>query len=124
MEIVNKMDQETARYIIGYFPHLLTRREGMAIKHTMSMSKLEHADNNVQLTSMYRKRGWITSDQSVLDLLKDGYDAFELTVATRILSEHGDQVFVNNCPKCDKLARTPYAKQCRHCGYSWRVDLG
>lgn len=25
----------------------------------------------------------------------------------------------NNCPKCNKPTLSPYAKQCRYCGYSW-----
>lgn len=35
------------------------------------------------------------------------------------MTETREKVFLNNCPKCDKLARTPYAKQCRYCGYNW-----
>ena len=92
----------------------------MAIKHTTSTYKLEHStSDNSNLTRMYRKNGWLTSDQSVLDLLKDGYDNFELNVADRIMRQNPDKVFFNNCPKCNKLARTPYARQCRHCGHGW-----
>ena len=92
----------------------------MAIKHTNSTYKLEHStSDNSNLTKIYREKGWLTSDQSVLDLLKDGYDNFELNVAKRILSQNSDKVYFNNCPKCNNLARTPYARQCRHCGYAW-----
>lgn len=35
------------------------------------------------------------------------------------MKEAPEKVFLNNCPKCNKLARTPYARQCRHCGHSW-----
>ena len=115
------MDKETARYIINYFSHLLSSAERMAIKHTTSTYKMAHSTvENPNLTKFFQEKGWLTSDQSVLDLLKDGYDNFELKVADRILSENPDKVFLNNCPKCLKLARTPRASQCRHCGYSWR----
>ena len=101
-------------------PNLLTSEEKMAIKHTSSMFKLEHSNSkNPNLTRMYRENGWLTSDQSVLDLLKDGYDNFELNVANRIMEQSPEKVFFNNCPKCNKLARTPYARQCRHCGHKW-----
>lgn len=114
------MDKETAGYIINYFSNLLTSAERMAITHTTSTYKLENStSDNTNLTRVYREKGWLTSDQSVLDLLKDGYDNFELNVATRIVNQNPDKVFFNNCPKCNKLARTPYAKQCRHCGYDW-----
>ncbi len=92
----------------------------MAIKHTTSTYKLNHSkSDNTQLTRIYKENGWLTTDQTVLDLLKDGYENFELNVANRILTQHPDKVFFNYCPVCNKLARTPYARQCRHCGHDW-----
>lgn len=114
------MDNETAKYIINYFSNLLTGAERMAIKHTTSIYKLNHSNSdNTQLTRLYKENGWLTTDQTVLDLLKDGYENFELNVANRILTHHPDKVFFNYCPKCNKLARTPYARQCRYCGHNW-----
>ena len=114
------MDSETAKYIIDYFSNLLTGEEKMAVKHTTSTYKLEHStSDNTNLTRIYKEKGWLTSDQTVLDLLKDGHDNFELNVATRIVTQNPDKVFFNNCPNCNKLARTPYARQCRHCGHNW-----
>jgi ribosomal protein L40E len=112
------MDHETARYIIKYFSELLTEEERIAIRHTTSEYKLEHSANTT-LTKIYREKGWLTSDQSVLDLLKDGYESFEQNVANRIIRQNPGRVIFNLCLKCGKLARTPYAKQCRHCGYNW-----
>ena len=50
----------------------------------------------------------------------EGYDNFERKVAKRIVQQNPGKVYFNNCPKCNKLARTPYASQCRHCGHTWR----
>jgi|JI10StandDraft_1071094.scaffolds.fasta_scaffold148312_3 hypothetical protein len=61
----------------------------------------------------------LTSDQTILDLLNDGYENFEITVANRILIESASKVFFNNCSKCNKLVRTPYAKQFLFCGHNW-----
>ncbi len=114
------MDHETARYILSYFSRFLTDDERMAIKHTNSIYKLQNSSSdNTQLTRVYREKGWITSNQKVLDLLKDGYDNFELNAATRILTHGPGGVFFNRCPKCKKLARTPFARQCRHCRHNW-----
>jgi hypothetical protein len=118
----NKVDSETAKYIINYFSNLLTSAERMAIKHTTSTYKLEHStSDNTKVTRIYREKGWLTADQNAIDLLKDGYDNFELNVANRIINQNPDKVFFNNCPKCNKLARTPYARQCRHCGHNWHA---
>ncbi|MBI3233097.1 MAG: hypothetical protein HYZ42_03500 [Bacteroidetes bacterium] len=114
------MNLETARYIIRHFPNLLTGAEKMAIKHTTSLHKIENSQyNNPNKIKIYLDQGWLTTDQNILDLLKDGYDSFELNVAYRIISQNPEKIFFNNCPKCDKLARTPYARQCRFCGHSW-----
>jgi hypothetical protein len=32
--------------------------------------------------------------------------------------DHGIDI-INTCPQCGQLARTPLAKQCRHCGHDW-----
>lgn len=116
------MDEETSKYIIHYFSQLLTADEKMAIRYTNSMFKLQHSSSeNINWERIYREKGWLSDDPSVLDLLKDGYDNFEKMVASRILAQNPDKVFFNNCPKCNKLARTPNAKQCRHCGHNWHA---
>lgn len=111
------MDKETANYIIKYYPKLLNPAEAMAIRHYSSTFKMKGAPNR---EAIFLEKGWLTNDPDVLDLLKDGYDTFELRTATRMLSEHADQICINKCPKCGRLARTPEAKQCR-CGHTWRI---
>lgn len=114
------MDTQTAQYIINYFSNLLTDLERMAIRHTDSIYKLENSiSDNANLIKVYREKGWLTSDQNVLNLLEGGYKQFELNTANRILSQNPNKVFFNNCPKCNQLSRTPYARQCRFCGHNW-----
>jgi hypothetical protein len=50
----------------------------------------------------------------------EDYDKLEQKVAERMVQQNPSKVFFNNCPKCNKLARTPFARQCRYCGHSWR----
>ncbi|XZF14732.1 hypothetical protein ACTHGU_01200 [Chitinophagaceae bacterium MMS25-I14] len=98
----------------------MTRTESMASRHANTMSKIRHfKSNNPERLKAYLDRGWLTEDPAALDLLKEGDDQFIMNVADRIIREEKDNVFLNYCPKCHKLARTPYAKQCR-CGHSWR----
>jgi rRNA maturation endonuclease Nob1 len=53
--------------------------------------------------------------------LDPSIEEFRINVAKRVLSDNPQFKF-NNCPNCGKLARTPEAKQCSHCGHSWRGD--
>ncbi|WP_291876795.1 hypothetical protein [Chryseobacterium sp.] len=111
------MDKETANYIKNYFSNLMTDDEKLALKYHIYTYKTE---GNPKMRKMMVDRGWISEQPNIKEYLKDGYEEFEFNVARRIMQETPEKVFLNNCPKCNKLARTPYAKQCRHCGYNWQ----
>ncbi|MDR4892202.1 MULTISPECIES: hypothetical protein [unclassified Chryseobacterium] len=110
------MDREAIDYIIRYFGKLMTENEALALNNHMYYSK---SSENAYLRNLMTERGWIKSDPEITKLLENGYETFQQNVVMRILAETPEKVFFNNCPKCNRLARTPYAKQCRHCGYSW-----
>ena len=95
------MDKETANYIVNFYTNLLTVEEKLAIKHINSTIKLgldETHANNSTVINMYKKRGWLTENENILSLLTDGYDAFLINVAKRVLSYNSHQIFLNNCP--------------------------
>lgn len=112
------VDNETARYIIRFFPSLLTEKEKIAIRHHRSLVKLSHNPNPKKI-KLHKERGWLTDNPAVLELLKDGYDKFELMTGKRIIEESGDDVFLNFCTQCGRLTRTPQSRQCRHCDHKW-----
>lgn len=124
------MDKETVSYIINHFSHLLTLKEKAVIKHQHSLLKLDNSgsseseEQNQRRRSMYLKVGWLSTDKEVLNLLKDGYEEFERNTAERLLAEKPGEVFLNTCPKCSRLTRTPQAKQCRFCGHDWHYVVG
>jgi len=64
------------------------------------------------------KKEWGNSEM-VKQMLADGFDAFKNRVVNRIYAEHKHELRLNLCPSCGKIARTPLAKQCRFCFYSW-----
>lgn len=110
------MNQEQANYIITYFGNLMTAHEKLALKHHMHTYK---TSDDPKMSRILTDKGWIRTEPEILDFLKDGYDEFELNIAKRIMMKNPEKVFLNNCSQCDKLARTPYARQCRHCGHNW-----
>lgn len=115
------MDIEIAKYITIYYSHLFTDEEKIALRHIHSTIKLsgDEVVKREELTKLYKKVGWLTDWQPVLDLIKDGEDIFLMNVAKRIMQEQPDKIFLNYCPECNNLARTPNAKQCRFCGLDW-----
>ena len=117
------MDIEKAEYIINNYSKLLSSEEKMALRHTHSVIKLGDAIDNPAVKYIYYRNGWITKDKSVLALLINGFDNFQIQTAKRILEQNAGKVFFNNCPQCGKLARTPLAKQCRFCGNNWHYQI-
>ncbi|UTW62497.1 hypothetical protein KFE98_21280 [bacterium SCSIO 12741] len=117
-----EMDLETARYIFNYFAHLLSPLEQAARRHASFELKLEGADRPKEFRR-YKEMGWLTDDAQVLNLLKDGFEAFQVQVAERILVESPESVYLNLCPSCGQLTRTPQARQCRHCGHDWHDQI-
>ncbi len=116
------MKQDVVHYIICYYSNYFTETESKAWRHWSSATKLEQnplSDDYPMIGTrkMYYKKGWMTHDSNILKLLENGIDAFEIETATRILNNH--KIQFNNCPKCNKLARTPKAKQCRFCNHDW-----
>lgn len=110
------MDKELVRYILDYFSNLMTTDEKLALQHHMFMYKTE---DDARMRQIMIQKEWISQQDEVKKMLDDGFESFERKVAERILRETPDKVFLNTCLKCHKLARTPFAKQCRHCGYDW-----
>lgn len=117
------MDQhkEILRYIAQYCLEHKTANEKAASNHHFAQVKLlKYRGRSKSATDAYNKMA--SEDPEVLRLLKDGYDQFVHRYAQRIYNNHFNELNINKCPKCDGVARTPQAKQCRFCGNSWRED--
>lgn len=111
------MNPELIDYIFNYYFRLLELKEKSAYLHQQAILKAENAESEKLKATILAR--WGSSDDEILRLLNNGYEQFRETVAERILRDHKDEIFINLCPKCHKLARTPLAKQCRFCSYSW-----
>lgn len=117
------MNPELAYYAVRYYSNLMTDVEHLADRHLTSTIKAMHGrdDADAQREAMRHHRfiRFVSQDPEVVGLAKEGMRAFRARTAARILEMHGDQVFLNRCPRCNELARTPKAKQCRACGFDW-----
>lgn len=101
------LDQnETVRYLWRYYRDHLTPAERMAA--------------GASLMNFRGEPRWDVEDAAALALLAHGAEEFVRALLERL--RRSTAVIINTCPKCSKLARTPAAKQCRSCGYSWRNE--
>ena len=116
------MNPELA-YYVRYHPNFMTDVESRANSHLMSTLKatMGRDDAAAQREAMQHRvyyRG-LSEDPEVLELAREGMQAFRGQTAARILRDHSKEVFLNYCPRCHELARTPKAQQCRSCGFDW-----
>ncbi len=117
------MKLRDAQYVLLYYGRYMTLNETAAYKHlhaTMKATKgrsdtlaQQEAKDHITLSKL------LTDDPEIARLAKDGYEIFAERTAERILTERKDGVFLNFCPRCHELARTPKARQCRFCGLDW-----
>lgn len=100
-----RMQSKTLDYICRYFDRLLTENERVVSQTNC----INEANGYV----------WLTNDQNVLKALGQGIQAFTERLIQRLKIAHPDRFYLNLCPRCSQLARTPTAKQCRYCGHDW-----
>jgi len=108
---------ELVDYIFDYSSKFFTEKEKKAQLHYLYMQKTSNRTNN--LVKFINKSGHLSSDSGVLELLADGYQVFKERIAERIFSQHLQNIDLNLCPACGKIARTQLAKQCRFCFCNW-----
>jgi hypothetical protein len=110
-------DRELTRYVWDYFSHRMTdfeRRVGLAI---IGRQKAANAGGDV--AHLLAVRWGHADDPEINAALVDGPEEFRRRVCSRVLSEAGDEIIVNRCPRCNRVVRTPRARQCFWCGFDW-----
>ncbi len=114
------MSNEKVRYILDNFLGVMDSGEFLPIIYVLSKLKNNESGHlNILVKDSLKKHGLLANNQDYSDLSKEGLAAFEQKIAIYISEKHPAKVYFNNCPKCAQLARTPFAKQCRHCRFDW-----
>ena len=108
---------ELTNYVIEYYPGLMTPAEAAA-KSCIFWAERADASDSAGMRRMKQKKA-VSTNPDVLRMLENGPEQFYRDVVKRVMQEHPDEVFLNYCPRCGGLARTPWARQCQHCFFSW-----
>jgi hypothetical protein len=118
---------QLAWYVTEHYTHLFTDQERRAWRHLATTYKATGGRSDPVAQAEVRAEGgprarWLSDDAAVLELTAAGIDPFRVRAAERILREHAAEVFLNLCPRCGGLTRTPRAKLCLHCGHAWHHE--
>jgi len=111
------------KYVWEFYLHLATpleQKAGWAVIGD-DVAKIKGRD---ALRDFFWKKHRLAEDPEVMALLADGIDAFRRRLAMRLLRDFPQELFVNRCPRCNRIARTPKAKQCPWCFFHWHEMSG
>jgi len=108
-------------YVWKHYRHLMTPLEKRVCLYFVPI--ISGSDNEM-LRRCYEycesEHGHV-EDQDVLDAFKSDRKGFDLRVRQRIMQECADEVFINRCPKCSRIVRSPLARQCPWCKHDWHA---
>jgi ssDNA-binding Zn-finger/Zn-ribbon topoisomerase 1 len=113
-------DEEVAlnNYILQHYGHLMTQLESRFIKAIQAEEKAKNSEDD-RLRSLIRRRWGRFDDAEVAQALEAGAGPFICGVRERLFREKGEFIVINRCPECDRIVRTPSARQCFWCGNDW-----
>lgn len=112
------MDDELERYIIANCRQYFLKEEHQAL---MRLSVLEEGKLSFEKSSLAEwkiEQIYGFQNPKTNELVALGGNGASKQIAQRIYDNHKHDI-LNQCPICGKLARTPEAEQCRHCGHDW-----
>lgn len=126
---LTEVDYQEAKYIIDYFPRLMSQEERRALNHFMLSNKLGTKDKYSSLKQFQSRKKFFKEklgyeeNAELLKRFEHGYEHFAIQTAKRIKKDTPKDFRLNDCPKCGFLTRTPYAKQCRKCCHNWHDEI-
>lgn len=108
---------ELTHYLFRNYLGLMTPAERAAYLALILEYKAEHSSSPKMKMHLHAR--FNSLEPEVLTLLYNGAREFYITTRNRILRDHGKEIFLNHCPKCGALARTPKACLCPACSHTW-----
>lgn len=104
--------------VYRYYRHLLTPREYQVALAFHAKAKAQ-AYQDPEREDRTRAIMGTLGDSEIDAIVTDGFLEFRRAVVDRILRDHGSGISFNRCPACQRIVRTPLAKQCMWCKHDW-----
>ncbi|WP_146589050.1 hypothetical protein [Posidoniimonas polymericola] len=105
-------------YLNAYYPHLFSDEERCVIaiavlrnKQSHRETPIDHAKDDIE--------SYINGSDRIRQIIEGDIESYLDDAARRIISQKREDVFINRCPACQRIVRTPVAKQCLWCGHDW-----
>lgn len=113
------MNPELQAYIFRFCTQFMTKTESRVLKRLLLTPHGYQTTLDASTASPLLEELYGFKDETTNNILASGdAESIRLQIAQRLWAEADRSVF-NFCPECEALARTPQAKQCRHCGHDW-----
>jgi len=106
-------------YVFKHFHHLMTALERRTIEYITPIIQDSDHWKVKRLYGFLEERDGHVPDQDVIAAFTIPYTTRKEMIIDRLISACIDRVFVNRCPKCNRIARTPAARQCMWCHHDW-----
>ena len=110
-------EQVLAKYVFEHCSSFLTEFEQRVDRACHARAKAAIASPGV--ARIIEKRHGLFGDPEVDAALADGVDSFRRQCCQRVLTDNAGKIFINRCSRCNRIVRTPKAKQCLWCENDW-----
>jgi hypothetical protein len=112
-------DMALRAYVFKHYHNLMTPLERRTIEYGTPIVQVTDNWKVRRLYDFLEERDGQVSDEDVIAAFTIPYAKRKEMVIDRLISTCLDSVFINRCPKCNRIARTPAALQCMWCRHDW-----
>jgi hypothetical protein len=113
----NDLYPELREYIFQYCGKYFWRKQNLK---DFKLDTIVNSDySNIAMYKVLTGGGPILENKKISDLTNDGFEGYKNKMSEIIFNECKNELELNLCPKCSKITRTPWAKQCRFCFHDW-----
>ena len=108
------------RYVWDHYPELMSeveRQANQVVRHRLQIAAYQEESGVSRL--LQQKVARALENGEVRRLLREGGDAFRRSAAWEVVQKHPEKINLNRCPSCQRIPRTPKARQCPWCYCTW-----